>query len=214
VNTADRLGRYGVSADRSQAKDSDLARRATGPVALVTRVEVGSRGPCRRAGIAGEQLGSVLRGRSHELDRAFGMREQVGALGRMLRAPVIGPDREQPIGVLDQRQRMRALQPGLRTRRRDQPHLADSDRAQPAAGRRNQHLVDPRRQVEQELITGPGHRRALDQHLMDAQASTAKRAFPPKGRGTTVLTLELRHMGIPQTISVLLGITERNLKLL
>jgi hypothetical protein len=49
---------------------------------------------------------------------------------------------------------------------------------------------------------------------MDAQSSTTKRAFPQQGHGMTVLTSELRHMGIPQTISALLGITEQSLKLL
>jgi hypothetical protein len=71
-----------------------------------------------------------------------------------------------------------------------------------------------RRQVEQELIADRAHQGLLHQRLVDAQASTTKRAFPPKGHGTTVLTLELGHMGIPQTICALFGITEQNLKLL
>jgi hypothetical protein len=49
---------------------------------------------------------------------------------------------------------------------------------------------------------------------MEAQSSTTERACPPKGHGTTVLTVELWHMGIPQTMSALFGITEPNLKLL
>jgi hypothetical protein len=68
--------------------------------------------------------------------------------------------------------------------------------------------------VEYELAADRAHQGAFHQRLMDAQSSTTKRAFPPKDHGTTVLTLELRHMGIPQTISALLGITEQSLKLL
>src|ERR1700722_9161716 len=66
--------------------------------------------------------------------------------------------------------------------------------------------------MEQELIAERAHQGALHQRLIDAQSSTTKRAFPPKGHGTTVLISERRHMGIPQTISALLGITEQSLK--
>jgi hypothetical protein len=67
------MPRLSSGGDGPEPKQPDLAWCAAGAIALVTGVEVGSPGPCRGADVAGEQLGSVLRGRSHELDRAFGV---------------------------------------------------------------------------------------------------------------------------------------------
>jgi hypothetical protein len=116
--------RFSSGGDVPEAKEPDLAWCAACAIALVTGVEVGGPGPCRGAGVAGEQLGSVLRGRSHELNRAFGMGQQVGTPGRMCSATVVGPDRQKPVGIVDQYQRMGARQPGLRTGRRDEPTLS------------------------------------------------------------------------------------------
>src|SRR3977135_3989499 len=92
--------------DRPEAKEPDLAWRAAGAVALIAGIEVDGRRPRPDASVPGQQLGPVPRGRTPELDRAFGVRQQVGTPGRVLWAPIVGPDRDKPVGVVDQGQRM------------------------------------------------------------------------------------------------------------
>ena len=119
-------------------------------------------------------------GRTHELDRAFGVRQQVGTPGRMICAPVVGPDRKEPITVIEQCQRMRALLSGLGAGRRDEPNLVDSGRAQPALVRGISTLSIRGATMEQEPVAGPTHQEALQERLIEAQPPPTNRAFPSK----------------------------------
>src|ERR1700730_3398691 len=186
MNSKDRTGQCVSGGDWSKAEEPDLAWCAAGAVALVTGIKVGGHGPCRGAGVAAEQFGSVSRGRTLELDYAFGVCQQVDAPGRVWRATIVGHGRKQPVRVVDQYQRLGARQPGLRTGRRDQPHLVDSDRAEPTVGPRDQHLVDTGCQVQEEPVAGRTHGRALDQRFIEPQPPPANWTFSPKGHASTV----------------------------
>src|SRR5947209_15103570 len=129
------------------------------------------------------------------------MDEQIGTPGRMRRATVVGRDCEESAGVVDQCQRLGARQSRFHTGRRDQPHFVDSSRTQASLGPGNENLVDPRREVEQELITRPAHQGALEEHFVKPQPSTADWTLPAKGHQSTVLSLLICRHGFDRSVS-------------
>src|SRR5271167_1552622 len=96
----------------------------------------------------------------------------------MLLAAVIRPDREQPVTVVDQGQRLRARSARLGAGGGDEPDLVPPHGAQMPVRPRYQHLVDPRRQPLSQIRAGTAHGDAFKKSLVPPQTPATIGAEP------------------------------------